>query len=638
MALQVGSRPIRRGLPRVHGGAPWPEAADVPVLRRVAGATPAAAAAAPGVVSDIADLDTTGTDATGVEATDAVASVEAPVPTEAAVASAATAGGAAPTGAVTGRAPSRVRRGLPRVRGGESWPSESFAAAVLGAAPSGTAAEVAGAASVARTAGAASAPQAGTADATGADSVPAAVSPAPAPTAAGPAPSSAAEPAAMPARFRRGLPRTHGGDPWPPLPDAAALAAAGAVAASVAAAPAATAIAATELVATEAAATEPAATEPPTEPAATAVTPSPETNPPVAPAAATAASVAAAVAPNEPSGSAPAAASPVAPTSAPATPAAQPTTPAKPAARPAAEPKLYRGLTLTQWVWRSVGVFVGAVVVVGILILAARGLFTFQIVRDFVKTYPGDYPLPKGAPVGFPGWLSWQHFLNAFFIVLIIRSGIQVRREQRPKASWTPRWNPGRKISLTLWLHQSLDLLWVINGVVFLVLLFSTGQWMRVIPTSWSVFPNAITAALNYASLQWPTDDGWVNYNSLQQLAYFVTIFIAAPLAAVTGLRMSGLWPKKAERLSKLYPVEVARAIHFPVMIYFVAFIVVHVALVFATGALRNLNHMYGGSDEVNWVGFWIFVASLVVMAAGWVAARPLVIAPIASLFGRVGR
>jgi thiosulfate reductase cytochrome b subunit len=311
---------------------------------------------------------------------------------------------------------------------------------------------------------------------------------------------------------------------------------------------------------------------------------------------------------------------------------------AKPAARPAAEPKLYRGLTPKQWVWRSIGVVVGAVVVVGILILAARGLFTFQWVRDFTRTYPGDYPLPKDAPVGFPGWLSWQHFLNAFFIVLIIRSGIQVRREQRPKASWTPRWNPSRKISLTLWLHLSLDLLWVVNGLVFLVLLFSTGQWMRVIPTSWSVFPNALTAALNYASLQWPTDDGWVNYNSLQQLAYFATIFLAAPLAAVTGIRMSGLWPKKAERLSKLYPVEVARAIHFPVMIYFVAFIVVHVALVFATGALRNLNHMYGASDQVNWVGFWIFVASLAVMAGGWMAARPLVIAPIASLFGRVGR
>ena len=82
--------------------------------------------------------------------------------------------------------------------------------------------------------------------------------------------------------------------------------------------------------------------------------------------------------------------------------------------------------------------------------------------------------------------------------------------------------------------------------------------------------------------------------------------------------------------------MEWARAVHFPVMLYFVAFIIVHVALVFATGALRNLNHMYASQDAVNWTGFWIFVASLVVIAAAWIAARPLVLAPIARLFGKV--
>jgi hypothetical protein len=37
-----------------------------------------------------------------------------------------------------------------------------------------------------------------------------------------------------------------------------------------------------------------------------------------------------------------------------------------------------------------------------------------------------------------------------------------------------------------------------------------------------------------------------------------------------------------------------------------------------------------------NWAGFWIFSVSLVVIAAAWVAARPLVLAPIARLFGTV--
>ncbi len=120
---------------------------------------------------------------------------------------------------------------------------------------------------------------------------------------------------------------------------------------------------------------------------------------------------------------------------------------------------------------------------------------------------------------------------------------------------------------------------------------------MRIVPTSWEVFPNAISAALQYVSLDWPTENGWVNYNSLQQLAYFATVFLAAPLAIATGVRMSGIWPKNATALNKAYPVEWARKIHFPVMLYFVAFIIVHVALVFATGALRNLNHMYAAQD-----------------------------------------
>ena len=169
------------------------------------------------------------------------------------------------------------------------------------------------------------------------------------------------------------------------------------------------------------------------------------------------------------------------------------------------------------------------------------------------------------------------------------------------------------------------------------MLLFATGHWVRIVPTSWEVFPNALSAAIQYVSLDWPTENGWVNYNSLQQLAYFATVFIAAPLAVITGVRMSGFWPKNAKALNRAYPVEWARAVHFPVMLYFVAFIIVHVALVFATGALRNLNHMYGGSDVVNWIGFWIFVG----LAGDHRASAgsppgPLVLAPIAALSGRV--
>ena len=302
-------------------------------------------------------------------------------------------------------------------------------------------------------------------------------------------------------------------------------------------------------------------------------------------------------------------------------------------------------LRTNRW-FKLVWIIPLALLAMAAVVLVAQWLRGLPAMQSFLADYPGETPLPDGAPVGFPAWLGWQHFLNTLLIVLIIRSGWQVRTTQRPAAYWT-RNNKGlirtkgapKKISLDLWFHQSLDVIWVLNGLVFYVLLFATGQWMRLIPTSWDVFPNAFSAALQYASLNWPHENGWVNYNSLQLLAYFVTVFIAAPLAVITGLRMSGAWPANATRLNKAYPIEVARAIHFPVMIYFVLFIIVHVVLVLTTGALRNLNHMYAMSnDDASWLGFWMFFASLVVIILAWFAARPLFLRPIAALTGSVTR
>lgn len=287
---------------------------------------------------------------------------------------------------------------------------------------------------------------------------------------------------------------------------------------------------------------------------------------------------------------------------------------------------------------------VAAVVVAGVILLA-QWIRSLDPVQSFLHTYPGTTPLPPAASDGIPAWLNWQHALNALFILLIIRSGWQVRTVTKPPAYWT-RDNTGRfrtrnapqRISLHLWLHLALDILWIANGVIYLVLLFVSGHWMRLVPTSWDVVPNAISAGLQYASMNWPTENGWVNYNSLQQLAYFVTVFIAAPLAMLTGVRMSGLWPRDAVRLNRVYPIQLARAVHFPVMLFFVLFIVTHVVLVLTTGALRNLNHMYAAQDSSTWLGTAIFGGTVVVMAAAWIAARPLLLRPLAQLTGKVSR
>ncbi|MEQ4519753.1 cytochrome b/b6 domain-containing protein [Pseudarthrobacter sp. B907] len=490
------------------------------------------------------------------------------------------------TAPAAGSGARQLRRGLPRVPGGEPWPPAGVGP--LSAAPVSEA-PVAAAEPATATPAAAPTPAAPIAPV---EEAVQATTPASAATAAAPTPGTA--------QLRRGLPRVPGGEPWPP----AGLA------------PAATAPTPAPVPApTPQAVPEPAAQAPaPAEVPAAVVLPetASEAKPPAA---------------TRERETPPAAAAPPAVVEQPA----KPSTPAK----PKTEAKLYGSRTLAQWVKRIALLAVAAIAAAGILILAARGVTTLPGVPAFLERYPGEYHLPETAEQGFPWWAQWAHFFNFFLMALIIRSGYQVRTQQKPPAFWTPK-RGGKKISITLWLHQSLDILWLANGLIFAVLLFASGHWMRIVPTSWEVFPNAASALLQYLTLDWPVENGWVNYNSLQQLMYFLVVFIAAPLAAITGVRMSEFWPKNATTLNKAYPVEVARALHFPAMLFFVLFILIHVFLVFATGALRNLNHMFAGTDEVNWVGFWLFAAAIAITTAGWYAARPIVLAPIARLFGKI--
>ena len=276
-------------------------------------------------------------------------------------------------------------------------------------------------------------------------------------------------------------------------------------------------------------------------------------------------------------------------------------------------------------------------------VLLAIWLRGQDAVQNFLIEYPGVTPLPDNAPVGLPAWLGWQHFLNAFLLVAVVKSALEIRSKKRPPAFWTRNntgllttKKPPTRLGIYHWFHISVDVLWALNGVIFIVLLFVTGQWMRIVPMSWDVFPNALSSLLRYASLDWPTESAWTNYNSLQILAYFVTVFIAAPIAIKTGLRLSPVWPKEGW-MHRAFPEGVAKKLHTYVLFYFCAFILVHVVLVLATGAQTNLNAMYASTDsETSVLGPVLFAGSVVLMVAAWLLAKPSVLKPIAKLSGKV--
>lgn len=291
-------------------------------------------------------------------------------------------------------------------------------------------------------------------------------------------------------------------------------------------------------------------------------------------------------------------------------------------------------------------------------IAVAQGIRGIPSVQHFIAAFPGaNLTAAAAAHAGFTWWVNLLHFTNMLFMFFIIRSGWQIlvdhprlywTRHSRPGAEWMrvapeppddPLWTakqdsvdlpkhvgiPGVRhtIGLARWWHLTMDLGFLVNGIVFYVLIFTTGQWQHLVPTSWRVFPNALSTAIQYLSLDFPANHGWIAFNGLQLLAYFITVFIAAPLALITGLGMSPALASRFPRFSKRFSIQLARSIHACVMVWFVVFIIAHVTMVFVTGAAKNLNAMFVARDSGSWLGFLVFGIAMAIVLTLWFAASP---------------
>jgi DMSO/TMAO reductase YedYZ molybdopterin-dependent catalytic subunit/thiosulfate reductase cytochrome b subunit len=307
--------------------------------------------------------------------------------------------------------------------------------------------------------------------------------------------------------------------------------------------------------------------------------------------------------------------------------------------------------------------------VAGLLVLVAlaQQLRHYGWMQSFIDTYPGtSTTFAPAVTTGVPAWTRLQHLFNIVFMMFLMRAGVQILADHprlylnsgcRPGTAWfrmrdpippdrmdqddaahiwtakddsvaLPRWLglPGirHSIGLARWWHFSFDLLWLLNGLVFYVLLFTTGEWRRLIPRSWQVFPNALSTGVQYASLDFPANEGFTNYNGMQITAYFTTIFIAAPLAFVTGLLQA---PAIAARFgfgAGVFNRQVARTVHFAVLLWMTFFIVVHTTMVFITGLVGNLNHIVFGTNTKSYWALLVYVVAMVIIVGLWLIASPI--------------
>src|SRR6218665_1834480 len=133
---------------------------------------------------------------------------------------------------------------------------------------------------------------------------------------------------------------------------------------------------------------------------------------------------------------------------------------------------------------RAAAAAIGSLVAVTVAVVLAQWLRRIPAIHVFIAAYPGVIGHDQGTPIGTPPWLTWPHFLNTLFPVLIVRTGLQLHSKKRPPSFWTrdnPRWprtaRPPRRLSIYLWCHLWVDALWIMNGIIYIVLLVITGQW-----------------------------------------------------------------------------------------------------------------------------------------------------------------
>jgi sulfoxide reductase catalytic subunit YedY len=293
----------------------------------------------------------------------------------------------------------------------------------------------------------------------------------------------------------------------------------------------------------------------------------------------------------------------------------------------------------------------GFVLFCAALVVAFKLALSTGALSSFVKAHPCDQKQPK-VPAGINAWEIATHAANFFFMVMIVRAGWQILADHprlylkiscEPDSEWlrfrgpVPKnrvWTakddaitlsplfgmPGGRhtIGVARHWHFIFDILFVLNGIAFIALTFVSQHYLKLVPTRASILPAAGSCIVQYAALHLPHEvGGYYRYDALQQLSYFAIVFVAAPIAILTGLAMSPALDNQFKWFQRLFGNrQIARSLHFLVMVAFVLFYGVHMIMVAATGFAKNLNAITLGVNQHNLNGVALFLLAIAVTVA----------------------
>jgi thiosulfate reductase cytochrome b subunit len=147
-------------------------------------------------------------------------------------------------------------------------------------------------------------------------------------------------------------------------------------------------------------------------------------------------------------------------------------------------------------------------------------------------------------------------------------------------------------------LHFLAAWVFVAVGVIYLAMGIVTGHIVRdLLPRIRQLSPSAIWQDLkNHLRIDFESVRAGQRYNLLQKLAYSSVLFIVLPVMIATGFTMSPAITSAYPLLLDLFGgYQSARTVHFFGYAALLLFLIVHVAMVIATGFSKQLRAMTWG-------------------------------------------
>jgi thiosulfate reductase cytochrome b subunit len=196
---------------------------------------------------------------------------------------------------------------------------------------------------------------------------------------------------------------------------------------------------------------------------------------------------------------------------------------------------------------------------------------------------------PQGRPLGMTQVLGRTFDTTG----VLGRSRLNGRPAQRAFPAWLTL-PSGQDLAAGRRWHFFFGWLFVVNGMVFVAHSLARRHFSRDLlprPDDWRTIATAVREHLTLR-----LNRGSGAYNVVQKLTYLLVILALAPLAVLSGLTLSPAVVAAAPWLLDGFGGrQSARTVHFVATLLFVAFGVVHVVMVMATGFVNNMRSMTTG-------------------------------------------